>query len=367
MSEVIFRNVSKSYDGKNVVVHDINLTINDQEFVVLVGPSGCGKTTVLRMAAGLEDITSGEIVIGGKVVNDIPPKDRNIAMVFQNYALYPHMSVYDNISFGLKLRKIDKQTIDKKVREVSAILGLENMLKKKPRELSGGQKQRVAVGRAIIRDPEVFLFDEPLSNLDAKLRVRMRTELLRLHQKLRKTTIYVTHDQTEAMTMGEKIVVLKDGRIQQVDTPLNVYRYPVNKFVAGFIGSPPMNFIKGILKEEEGLTFISLQKGLKLKLGNKKIKESAFNNREVYLGIRPENFLVRKERENTSYSEFTAHIDVVELMGNESFVYFNLDGNSCVARIPSTFNYKAGEKIKFFIDVKDIALFDVQSELRITE
>ncbi len=365
MSEVIFNNVSKSYDGKNEVVHNINLKIEDKEFVVLVGPSGCGKTTILRMVAGLEEITSGEIVVGGKVVNNIAPKDRNIAMVFQNYALYPHMSVYNNIAFGLKLKKTDKRVIEKRVKEVSSILGLETMLKRKPGELSGGQKQRVALGRAIIRNPEVFLFDEPLSNLDAKLRVRMRTELLRLHQKLKKTTIYVTHDQIEAMTMGEKIVVLKDGRIQQVDTPLNIYRYPINKFVAGFIGSPPMNFIKGKLTNENGLTFTSLRGKLKFGLNRKGADASIYNGNEVYLGIRPENFLVEATRGNSFYSELIVTAEVVELMGNEIFLYFNIEGNNCVARLPSTYSCKSGDKIKLFIDLGSVHLFDVSTDMRI--
>ena len=257
MSEVILKNVCKIYDGGNKVVTDANFTVKDKEFVVLVGPSGCGKTTTLRMIAGLEEISSGEIFIDGKLVNNLPPKDRDIAMVFQNYALYPHMTVYENMAFGLKLKKVDKKEIDVRVKEAAKILSLESYLDRKPKALSGGQRQRVAVGRAIVRKPKVFLFDEPLSNLDAKLRVQMRTEISKLHKQLGATMIYVTHDQTEAMTMGDRIVIMKDGIINQVDTPLNLYNNPVNQFVAGFIGSPAMNFLSGTISEKNGLMFTS--------------------------------------------------------------------------------------------------------------
>ena len=251
MASVTLENIQKEYVGGVVAVKDVSIEVHDKEFVVLVGPSGCGKSTTLRMIAGLEDISSGIITIDGKVVNNVPPKDRDIAMVFQNYALYPHMSVYENMAFGLKLRKFPKAEIDKRVREAAKILSIEDYLERKPKALSGGQRQRVAVGRAIVRKPKVFLFDEPLSNLDAKMRIQMRTEISKLHKQLGATMIYVTHDQTEAMTMGDRIVVMKDGNVHQTDTPLNLYNFPVNKFVAGFIGSPSMNFINGIIQKRK--------------------------------------------------------------------------------------------------------------------
>ncbi len=255
MASVKLENIRKEYEGGVVAVKDVNIDIADKEFVVLVGPSGCGKSTTLRMIAGLEDITSGTISIGGTVVNEVPPKDRDIAMVFQNYALYPHMTVYENMAFGLKLRKYPKAEIESRVREAAQILGIEEYLDRKPKALSGGQRQRVALGRAIVRKPKVFLFDEPLSNLDAKLRVQMRTEISKLHHSLKSTMVYVTHDQTEAMTMGDKIVVMKDGSVQQTNTPLNLYHNPLNKFVAGFIGSPAMNFMEGTISKHKGLVF----------------------------------------------------------------------------------------------------------------
>ncbi len=290
MAEVILKNVSKEYEGGNLAVKDVNIEIKDKEFVVLVGPSGCGKSTTLRMIAGLEEITSGELFIDGKLVNDISPKDRDIAMVFQNYALYPHMSVFENMAFGLKLRKFKKDEIKERVNEAAKILGLEDYLNRKPKALSGGQRQRVAVGRAIVRKPKVFLFDEPLSNLDAKLRVQMRTEISKLHKSLEATMIYVTHDQTEAMTMGDKIVIMKDGIVQQIDTPLNLYNYPINKFVAGFIGSPSMNFIEGTIFSEGGISFKDKSGKLKIKLMNGfEDKLKSFVNKNIWLGIRPED------------------------------------------------------------------------------
>ena len=290
MAEVILKNVTKVYEGGQVAAKDINIEVKDKEFVVLVGPSGCGKSTTLRMIAGLEEITEGELFIDGKKVNDVSPKDRDIAMVFQNYALYPHMSVYENMAFGLKLRKFDKEEIKERVNEAAMILGLEDYLDRKPKALSGGQRQRVAVGRAIVRKPKVFLFDEPLSNLDAKLRVQMRTEISKLHQSLGATMIYVTHDQTEAMTMGDRIVIMKDGVVNQIDTPLKLYNKPANRFVAGFIGSPAMNFIKG--KIENGSTVIFKSSGGDLKLDlPADISENLrkFVNKEVWMGIRPED------------------------------------------------------------------------------
>ncbi|NWF89458.1 MAG: sn-glycerol-3-phosphate ABC transporter ATP-binding protein UgpC, partial [Ignavibacteriaceae bacterium] len=290
MAEVTLKNVTKVYEGGQIAAKDININVNDKEFVVLVGPSGCGKSTTLRMIAGLEEITSGDLLIDNKKVNDVSPKDRDIAMVFQNYALYPHMTVYENMAFGLKLRKFPKDEIKQRVTEAAKILGLEEYLNRKPKALSGGQRQRVAVGRAIVRKPKVFLFDEPLSNLDAKLRVQMRTEISKLHHNLGATMIYVTHDQTEAMTMGDRIVVMKDGIVHQIDTPLNLYNNPINKFVAGFIGSPSMNFVEGRVIQDNGLTFQSKEKSLILKLTDKYIGK--LNNqigKSVWLGIRPED------------------------------------------------------------------------------
>jgi multiple sugar transport system ATP-binding protein len=297
MSEVLLKNVTKIYDGVNKVVTDANFKVEDKEFVVLVGPSGCGKTTTLRMISGLEDITSGEIFIDGKLVNNLPPKDRDIAMVFQNYALYPHMTVYENMAFGLKLKKVDKKEIDVCVKEAAKILSLESYLDRKPKVLSGGQRQRVAVGRAIVRKPKVFLFDEPLSNLDAKLRVQMRTEISRLHKQLGATMIYVTHDQTEAMTMGDRIVIMKDGIVNQVHTPMNLYDKPVNKFVAGFIGSPAMNFLSGKVSEENGLMFTSKNSEFKFHFSSEQ-KDYLIDylGQEITIGIRPEDISV----ENTT-------------------------------------------------------------------
>ncbi len=288
MAEVVLKGITKIYDSGLPVVNNIDVKISDKEFVVLVGPSGCGKSTTLRMIAGLEEITSGDLFIDGKKVNDIPPKKRDIAMVFQNYALYPHMTVYENMAFGLKLRKYDKEEIKQRVTEAAKILDLESFLDRKPRALSGGQRQRVAVGRAIVRKPKVFLFDEPLSNLDAKLRVQMRTEISKLHKKLDATMIYVTHDQTEAMTMGDRIVVMKDGLVQQIETPMNLYSKPVNKFVAGFIGSPAMNFIKGKIVGGSTSKFISDGNSLSLDIPLSQFDSlKAYQNKSIYLAIRP--------------------------------------------------------------------------------
>ena len=319
MSEVILKNVCKIYDGGNKVVTDANFKVEDKEFVVLVGPSGCGKTTTLRMIAGLEEISSGEIFIDGKLVNNLPPKDRDIAMVFQNYALYPHMTVYENMAFGLKLKKVDKKEIDIRVKEAARILSLESYLQRKPKALSGGQRQRVAVGRAIVRKPKVFLFDEPLSNLDAKLRVQMRTEISKLHKQLCATMIYVTHDQTEAMTMGDRIVVMKDGVINQVDTPMNLYNKPTNNFVAGFIGSPAMNFIDMNVISDNTIT----SKDGKLKFNltfEQRNHLKDYLDKEIIIGIRPEDIQLEKNINNVI--EIDVATDLVEPMGNESFIYF---------------------------------------------
>lgn len=358
MAEVILKNVTKIYEGGNQVVTNASFIVSDKEFVVLVGPSGCGKSTTLRMIAGLEEISSGEIFIDGKIVNALPPKDRDIAMVFQNYALYPHMSVYENMAFGLKLKKFDKKEIDIRVKDAARILGLEQYLDRKPKALSGGQRQRVAVGRAIVRKPKVFLFDEPLSNLDAKLRVQMRTEISKLHKQLGATMIYVTHDQTEAMTMGDRIVVMKDGVINQVDTPMNLYKNPVNKFVAGFIGSPAMNFIDGRIDQEN--IFISNNGSLKFSLpATLKSKSTKNLNREVTLGIRPED--INLEINSPGKIEIVTSISVIEPMGNETFVYFQVDDAQFIARVKPVDNLRIFDKISLFINPEKIYLFDKAS------
>ncbi|AFH48902.1 ABC-type sugar transport system ATPase subunit [Ignavibacterium album JCM 16511] len=369
MAEVILKNVSKIYDDKTKAVDNVNITIADKEFIVLVGPSGCGKTTTLRMIAGLEDISEGEILIDGKVINNLPPKDRDIAMVFQNYALYPHMSVYENLAFGLKLRKLDKHEIDKRVNEAARILGLEKYLDRKPKALSGGQRQRVAVGRAIVRNPKVFLFDEPLSNLDAKLRVQMRTEISRLHKELGATMIYVTHDQIEAMTMGDRIVVMKDGCVQQIDTPLNLYNLPANKFVAGFIGSPSMNFIKGEIAEENfNLFFQSTFGNLKFIIPDEK-KNSFIEKKikKVWLGIRPENIhLTNKDKPSVSVASLKSEILLIEPLGNQTLIYFNFENNQLVSEHHGFISISKGTIHEFLIDLNKIHFFDEESEMRIT-
>ena len=364
MAEVILKNVCKVYDGGNKVVTDANFKVEDKEFVVLVGPSGCGKTTTLRMIAGLEEITSGEVFIDGKLVNNLPPKDRDIAMVFQNYALYPHMTVYENMAFGLKLKKVDKKEIDVRVKDAARILGLGEYLQRKPKALSGGQRQRVAVGRAIVRKPKVFLFDEPLSNLDAKLRVQMRTEISKLHKQLGATMIYVTHDQTEAMTMGDRIVIMKDGIINQVDTPMNLYSKPVNKFVAGFIGSPAMNFIdvsinseNKIFSKEEKLIFdLSVEQKNQLK---------DYSDKEIILGIRPEDIRIENNLKNSI--ELEVLIDVIEPMGNETFVYFDIEKNPFIARVKPIRDLRSNERIKLYIDPVSIYLFNKNSGINILQ
>ncbi|MCE1190325.1 MAG: sn-glycerol-3-phosphate ABC transporter ATP-binding protein UgpC [Ignavibacteria bacterium] len=360
MAEVILRNVFKTYEGGNTAVKDVNIHIQDKEFVVLVGPSGCGKSTTLRMIAGLEEISSGELLIDGKVVNEVSPKDRDIAMVFQNYALYPHMSVYENMAFGLKLRKFPKDEIDARVKEAAKILDLEQYLERKPKALSGGQRQRVAVGRAIVRKPKVFLFDEPLSNLDAKLRVQMRTEISRLHHQLEATMVYVTHDQVEAMTMGDRIVVMKDGIVQQIDTPLNLYNFPGNKFVAGFIGSPSMNFISGTLVKEGTLQFISENKTLTIQIPaaiEAKLQNST--GKKVWMGVRPEDFHQVQIEEG---KKFEAKLEVVEPMGNEIYLYFPVDGVQFTARIPSREKPNPGSVKELYIDTTKLHFFDAETE-----
>lgn len=365
MAEVLLKSVSKVYEGGNKAVHDVNITINDKEFVVLVGPSGCGKSTTLRMIAGLEEISGGELFIDGKVVNDVSPKDRDIAMVFQNYALYPHMTVYENMAFGLKLRKFPKEEIDQRVRDAAKILNLEEYLERKPKALSGGQRQRVAVGRAIVRKPKVFLFDEPLSNLDAKLRVQMRTQISKLHHQLEATMIYVTHDQVEAMTMGDRIVVMKDGIVQQIDTPLNLYNFPANKFVAGFIGSPSMNFVKGTLSRPGSFSFVSDGKQLQIQLPDTyNGKLAPFTGKSIWLGVRPEDINDNEDRVNVPQA-FTAQLEVVEPMGNEIFLYFNVDDIQFTSRTPSREKPNPGDNRKLFIDAGKLHFFNPETEAAI--
>ncbi|MGI6326333.1 MAG: ABC transporter ATP-binding protein [Saccharofermentanales bacterium] len=367
MASVSLKNVYKRYEGGVLAVSDFTIDIADREFVILVGPSGCGKSTTLRMIAGLEEITEGEIYIGDRLVNDVQPKDRDIAMVFQNYALYPHMTVYDNMAFGLKLRKTPKDEIKRRVTESARILEIEHLLDRKPKALSGGQRQRVALGRAIVRDPKVFLMDEPLSNLDAKLRVQMRVEITKLHQRLQTTFIYVTHDQTEAMTMGTRIVVMKDGFIQQIDNPSNLYRHPVNTFVAGFIGMPPMNFINSTLAIKDGRVTISFN-DVTITLPDKYAvpEVMAYDGKEVIMGVRPEalNDESRFVAENSETS-FPAHVDVVEMLGAETYLYLTVaDVVTLTARVDPTVSHsKVGEVTTLAIDGNRVHLFDKETEL----
>ncbi|MEK7819200.1 MAG: sn-glycerol-3-phosphate ABC transporter ATP-binding protein UgpC [Bacteroidota bacterium] len=358
MASITLKNISKIFENGIVGVKDFNLEIKDKDFVVLVGPSGCGKSTTLRMIAGLEEITSGDILIDGKIVNDLSPKDRDIAMVFQNYALYPHMTVYENMSFGLKLRKFSKTEIEKRVKDASEILELENLLNRKPKALSGGQRQRVALGRAIVRKPKVFLFDEPLSNLDAKLRVQMRSEITKLHRRLDATIVYVTHDQVEAMTMGTKIVVMKDGIILQVDKPIKLYEKPLTKFVGEFIGSPSMNFIEGKVSSI-GKTniFSDKKKTFKIKLKptlNEKINKST----ETFIGIRPENISLNPKSYKNNL-KLNGTIDVIELLGNEQIIYVSSPGDIHFVFRTSTIksDLKIGDSAVFYFDLNKIHLF----------
>lgn len=365
MAKVVLKNVCKNYsDG--IVVDNLNLEINDKEFIILVGPSGCGKSTTLRMIAGLEDISSGELYIDEKLSNDVTPKDRDIAMVFQNYALYPHMTVYENMAFGLKLRKFPKDEIKRRVEEAAKILDLAHLLDRKPKALSGGQRQRVALGRAIVRDPKVFLLDEPLSNLDAKLRTQMRAEISKLHNRLGTTFIYVTHDQTEAMTMADRIVVMKDGIVQQVDTPQNLYNAPINQFVAGFIGSPQMNFIDVKLIKQNNELAIDFNKNI-FKLPAEKIKDLNLDNyvdETIVLGIRPEHIFYVKDQTGALNSfEMDAYVEVSELMGAETYLYISIGGiQTIIARVPSSVPAKVGDKIKIAFDMSRCHLFDKKTE-----
>lgn len=362
MSSISLKNVYKIFDDGTTAVNDFSLEIADKEFIILVGPSGCGKSTTLRMIAGLEHITKGELKIGDRIVNDVAPKDRDIAMVFQSYALYPHMTVYKNMAFGLELRKMPKDEIDKRVREAARVLDIEHLLKRKPKALSGGQRQRVALGRAMVRSPSVFLLDEPLSNLDAKLRTNMRTEIKKLHQRLGTTFIYVTHDQTEAMTMGDRIVVMKDGVIQQVDSPQNLYKHPQNMFVAGFIGSPQMNFLDAEVKSKNGKIFLSLAENeLDVTDSFAKTNEiKEYFNKSVKVGIRPEDVTVDNEFIVKNPDKvLTAKLEVSELMGSESYLYLNYSGQKLTARVAA--DSPANESVELGILTDRIHLFDPNS------
>ena len=369
MASLSLQHINKTYPNGFEAVKDFNLEIEDKEFIIFVGPSGCGKSTTLRMIAGLEEISSGELKIDGRVVNDVEPKDRDIAMVFQNYALYPHMTVFDNMAFGLKLRKVPKDEIKKKVEEAAKILDLEKLLDRKPKALSGGQRQRVAMGRAIVRNPKVFLMDEPLSNLDAKLRVQMRSEIASLHNRLKATIIYVTHDQTEAMTLGTRIVVLKDGVIMQVDSPQKLYNEPNNLFVAGFIGSPQMNFIDAVCKVEGERVTLNFEKTSVVlpPAKAKKLIDGGYNGKTVVMGIRPEDI-------GDSQIEIEAHKDTVfetdvtgyELLGSEVLLYFNVAGTAMTAKVDSRTTARMGDHITLAIDPEKIHCFDKETELTIT-
>ena len=366
MASLSLRGVYKKYDGGVIAVSDFNLEIEDKEFIILVGPSGCGKSTTLRMIAGLEDISDGEVYIDDRLINDVLPKDRDIAMVFQNYALYPHMTVFDNMAFGLKLRKMPKPEIKRRVQEAARILDIEPLLDRKPKALSGGQRQRVAMGRAIVRDPKVFLMDEPLSNLDAKLRVQMRVEITKLHQRLQTTIIYVTHDQTEAMTMGTRIVVMKDGFIQQVNAPAELYEKPVNTFVAGFIGMPPMNFIPATLSVS-GREVAVEAFGRKFVLPERYANEEILSHdgREIVFGVRPEAISDDSDYVKAhSEAVFEADVDVVEMLGAETNVYVTVGGDiSLTCRVnPVTSTSKVGQQIPLAIDLNRVHVFDKETE-----
>ncbi len=378
MASLSLRSIYKKYPGGVVAVSDVNLEIKDKEFIILVGPSGCGKSTTLRMIAGLEEISEGELYIGDRLVNDVAPKDRDIAMVFQNYALYPHMTVFENMAFGLKLRKVPKDEISRKVEEAARILDISHLLDRKPKALSGGQRQRVALGRAIVREPQVFLLDEPLSNLDAKLRAQMRTEISKLHQKLGTTFIYVTHDQTEAMTMGDRIVVMKDGFIQQVDSPQNLYTNPVNLFVAGFMGSPQMNFVDSVLRKSEGKYYVefgsedtktSRGKKYQVEVPEAKITEEgdaaldALVDKEIIMGIRPED--IHDEEMFLSAAKtgvVEADVEITEMMGAETYLYLTCEGISLTARVDPRSTARPQDTIKVALDANKIHIFDKETE-----
>ncbi|MBQ5330250.1 MAG: sn-glycerol-3-phosphate ABC transporter ATP-binding protein UgpC [Oscillospiraceae bacterium] len=377
MASLSLRSIYKKYPGGVVAVSDVNLEIKDKEFIILVGPSGCGKSTTLRMIAGLEEISEGELYIGDRLVNDVAPKDRDIAMVFQNYALYPHMTVFENMAFGLKLRKVPKDEIARKVEEAARILDISHLLSRKPKALSGGQRQRVALGRAIVREPQVFLLDEPLSNLDAKLRAQMRTEISKLHQKLGTTFIYVTHDQTEAMTMGDRIVVMKDGFVQQVDTPQNLYTSPVNQFVAGFMGSPQMNFIDAVLRKIDGKYSVEFgsedtktTRGVKYyveipeaKLAGNELALSELVDQEIVMGIRPED--IHDEQMFLSAATtgvIEADVEITEMMGAETYLYLSCEGIPLTARVDPRSTARPQDRISVALDPNKIHIFNKETE-----
>ncbi|MGL4345576.1 MAG: ABC transporter ATP-binding protein [Cellulosilyticaceae bacterium] len=369
MAELKLNNIYKRYPNGFVAVKDFNLHIEDKEFIIFVGPSGCGKSTTLRMIAGLEEISSGELWIGDKLCNDVAPKDRDIAMVFQNYALYPHMSVYDNMAFGLKLRKTPKDEIDRRVREAAKVLDIDQCLDRKPKALSGGQRQRVAMGRAIVREPKVFLMDEPLSNLDAKLRVQMRTEISKLHQRLQTTFIYVTHDQVEALTLGTRIVVLKDGVAMQIDTPTRLYGEPQNLFVAGFIGSPQMNFMEAkVAKQGETIT-LTVGKTVVPLTAEKAAKVAPYVGKDVMMGIRPEHLADMEtvnEADKAKYAVTTANVEVVEMLGSETYLYMVCEGHNITGRVNPSCKAKSGSTIEMGIDLSKVHVFDLETQLTIT-
>ncbi len=360
MAEVVLQSLNKNFE-EVYAVRDVNLTIRDKEFIVLVGPSGCGKTTTLRMVAGLESVSSGRILIDGKIINDLPPMDRDIAMVFQNYALYPHMSVYDNMAFGLKMRKFDRADIGKRVQDAAEILGIEQLLQRKPRQLSGGQRQRVALGRAIVRHPQVFLFDEPLSNLDAKLRVQMRVELKKLHDRLGTTEIYVTHDQVEAMTLGDRVVVMRDGRVQQVGEPLELYNQPANRFVAGFLGSPAMNFAEVQVVEEGGALWAA-DGGLRIQVPRETAGRLArYTGQRVTMGIRPEDLHIATAADPAELG-FEAVVEVIEKLGSEILLDVAVGEYAMVAAVEPNIRVNVHEKLRLALNPERLHFFDPVSE-----
>ena len=368
MASLSLKGIYKRYAGGVEAVKDFNIEIADKEFIILLGPSGCGKSTTLRMIAGLEEISEGELYIGDKLMNDVAPKDRDIAMVFQNYALYPHMTVYENMAFGLKLRKTPKAEIKRRVEEAAKILDISHLLDRKPKALSGGQRQRVALGRAIVREPKVFLMDEPLSNLDAKLRAQMRTEINKLHKRLQTTFIYVTHDQIEAMTMGSRIVVMKDGIVQQVENPQVLYENPVNMFVAGFIGSPQMNFVNSVIEKKDNGLYVSFgNTSVKIPEGKaKKLEAMNYIGKEVVFGIRPENVHDEEMYVSTlTDSVVDAHVDVTEAMGAETYLYLTIEGSNFIARVNPRTTAKPQDDIKVAFDMEKMHLFDKDTELSI--
>ncbi|MBX6742638.1 MAG: sn-glycerol-3-phosphate ABC transporter ATP-binding protein UgpC [Acetobacteraceae bacterium] len=361
MAQVVIRNLNKRFDDVHAV-QDVNLEIRDKEFVVFVGPSGCGKTTTLRMIAGLESITSGQILIGDRIVNELPPMDRDIAMVFQNYALYPHMSVYDNMAFGLKMRKFSREDIARRVREAAEILGIQDYLHRKPRQLSGGQRQRVALGRAIVRHPQVFLFDEPLSNLDAKLQVQMRVELRKLHERLGTTAVYVTHDQVEAMTLGDRVMVMRDGRVQQVGEPLELYNRPANRFVAGFLGSPAMNFTTVRIMAENGGELWAVNQGMRIQVPAALTdRVGRYAGRELTLGIRPEDLRIARDGDAEGLT-FEAVVEVVEQLGSEILLDVKTGADMMVAAVEPTVWAKLRDRLRLAVNPERLHFFDAQTE-----